>query len=107
MLAYLRARALSKGFLGGSRPWVALGVVVWTIRFFQWLGRRDTEIVYREALGPGQSVIIRHSATTESRRQRRKADRRARADAETRRRQAKVDRRAARRRRGEVPAGAA
>ena len=28
MLAYLRARALSKGFLGGSRFWIGLGFVV-------------------------------------------------------------------------------
>jgi hypothetical protein len=107
MLAYLRARALSKGFLGGSRFWIGLGFVVWTIRFFQWLGRRETEVVYREALGAGHSVTIRHSPEVESRRQRRKTEKQARLDQEALRKQAKRDKRAARRRGGAAPAEAA
>ena len=91
MLAYLRARALSKGLLGGRRFWIGLGFVVWTIRFFQWLGRRETEVVYRETLGAGHSVTVSHSTDTENRRQRRKADKQAKVG----RRQARADRRAA------------
>ena len=45
MLAYLRARAFSRGFLGGSQLWMAIGLIVWTVRLFQWLDaprdRRD------------------------------------------------------------------
>ena len=107
MLAYLRTRALSKGFLGGSRFWIGLGFVVWTIRFFQWLGRRETEVVYREALGAGKSVTISHSATTETRRQRRKTDKQAKVDQAALRKQAKRDRRAAKRGGGDAPAEAA
>ena len=70
MLAYLRARALSRGFLGGSRFWIVLGAVVWTIRFFQWLVRQETEVIYREPLGRGESVTIRHSDPLPTRKQR-------------------------------------
>jgi hypothetical protein len=107
MLSYLRTRAFSQGLLGGSRFWLGLGAIVWTIRFFQWLGRSETEIVYRAPLGRGESVVISQSAETLSRRQRKKAARRAQAEADALRRQAKIDRRAARRRRGGVAAGAA
>src|SRR5512143_972061 len=87
MLAYLRARAMSSGFLGGSRMWIGIGFVVWTIRFFQWLTRAETEAIYREPLGPGQSVIIRQGPRPPSRRQRKKLAKQARRDA----RQAKAD----------------
>jgi hypothetical protein len=87
MLGYLRARAMSSGFLGGSRMWIGIGAVVWTIKFFQWLVRAETEVIYREPLGAGQSVTIRHAEPPPRRRQRKKLARRAKADA----RQAKVD----------------
>jgi hypothetical protein len=73
MLSYLRARALSRGLFGGSRFWIALGAVVWTVRFCQWLVRPETEVIYREPLGKGQSVVIRHSDPVPSKRQRKKA----------------------------------
>jgi len=72
MLAYLRAKALSAGFLGGSRFWIGLGAIVWTIRLCQWLVRPDTEVIYREKLGTGKSVIIRHNDPAPKKRQRKK-----------------------------------
>ncbi len=77
MLAYLRAKALSRGFLGGSQVWLAVGAVVWTIRFFQWLTRPETAVIYRDRLGAGQSVVITHQPPLPSRRQRRKQARSA------------------------------
>ena len=75
MLAYLRAKALSRGFLGGSQVWLAIGAVVWTLRFFQWLTRPETGVVYRDRLGPGQSVLIVHHDPLPTRRQRRRTAR--------------------------------
>jgi hypothetical protein len=92
MLAYLRARATSSGFLGGSRMWIGIGFVVWTIRFFQWLTRAETEVIYRERLGAGQSVIIRQGHPPPNRRQRKKLAKQAKRDA----RQAKADAKQAR-----------
>jgi hypothetical protein len=77
MLAYLRAKALSRGFLGGSQLWLAIGAVVWTIRFFQWLTRPETAVIYRDRLGPGQSVVITHREPLPNRRQRKRAARSA------------------------------
>jgi hypothetical protein len=96
MLSYLRARAVSAGFLGGSRFWIGLGAIVWTIRFCQWLVRPETEVIYREKLGSGQSVTIRHNDPLPSKRKRKKAAKRAEADAKAARKQARRDRRAAR-----------
>ena len=77
MLAYLRARALSRGFLGGSRFWIGLGAVVWTIRLCQWLVRPETEVIYREPLGRGESVVIRHADPLPTRKQRKQAKKQA------------------------------
>ncbi|HVN51998.1 MAG TPA: hypothetical protein VMT43_11220 [Acidimicrobiales bacterium] len=75
MLAYLRARAFSRGFLGGSQLWMAIGLVVWTIRLFQWLTRPEVDVVYRDRIAPGQAIQIRHLAPPPTGRQRRRAKR--------------------------------
>jgi len=77
MLAYLRAKALSRGFLGGSQIWLAIGAVVWTIRFFQWLTRPETAVIYRDRLGPGQAVVITHLEPPPKRREQKKSARSA------------------------------
>lgn len=81
MLAYLRARATSRGFLGGSRMWIGIGFVVWTIKFFQWLTRAETEVIYRDRLGAGQSVTIHHGQAPPTKRQRKKTAQQLKADA--------------------------
>jgi hypothetical protein len=77
MLAYLRAKALSRGLLGGSQLWLVIGFVVWTVRFFQWLTRPDTAVIYRDRLAPGQSIVITHGPRRPTRRERRRAKRTA------------------------------
>jgi hypothetical protein len=77
MLAYLRAKAFSRGFLGGSQLWMAIGLIVWTVRLFQWLTRPETNVIYRDRLGTGQIIQIRHLDPPPSRRQRRRAKRSA------------------------------
>jgi hypothetical protein len=79
MLAYLRAKAMSRGFLGGSQLWMAIGVVVWTLRFFQWLTRPETAVIYRDRLNPGQSVVITHREPLPSKRQRKRQAKQAKA----------------------------
>ncbi len=80
MLGYLRARATSSGFLGGSRMWIGIGFVVWTIKFFQWLTRAETEVIYRDRLGTGQSVTIHHGHAPPSKRERKKTAKQVKAD---------------------------
>jgi hypothetical protein len=72
MLAFLRTRALNRGLLGGSTTWILIGGAVWTIRLFQVLTR--SEIEFRDQLGPGQTILIRHvPPAPKGRRARRKA----------------------------------
>jgi hypothetical protein len=97
MLAYLRARAMSSGFLGGSRMWIGIGFVVWTIKFFQWLVRAETEVIYREPLGRGQSVTIHHGHAPPTRRERKKAAKQLKAAAHRSQKDAKVSKRQAQR----------
>jgi hypothetical protein len=78
MLAYLRARALSRGFLGGSQVWMWIGLAVWTIRLFQWLNRPEASVIYRDRLGPGQVVQIIHHEPGPTKRQARRAKRASR-----------------------------
>ncbi|MGZ4710320.1 MAG: hypothetical protein ACXWBN_16415 [Acidimicrobiales bacterium] len=81
MLGYLRARAMSSGFLGCSRMWIGIGFIVWTIKFFQWLVRAETEVIYREPLGVGQSVTIHHGHAPPSKRQRKMTAKQLKAEA--------------------------
>ena len=97
MLAYLRARATSSGFLGGSRMWIGIGVVVWTIKFFQWLTRAETEVIYREPLARGQSVTIHHGHAPPTRRQRKKDAKRLKGDLHRSKKDAKSTKRQVRR----------
>jgi hypothetical protein len=76
MLAFLRARALNRGLLGGSTAWILIGGAVWTIRLFQILSR--SEVVYRDVLQPGESIVISHApGRPKGRRARRRARRSA------------------------------
>jgi hypothetical protein len=75
MFSYLRTRAFSQGLIGGSRTWLTIGMVLWVIRFFQWLDRPETAVIYRDRLGLHQSVVITHLDAPPTRRQRRKATR--------------------------------
>jgi hypothetical protein len=97
MLAYLRARAMSSGFLGGSRMWVGIGFVVWSIKFFQWLTRAETQIIYRENLARGQSVTIHHGHAPPTRRQRKKEAKRLKGDVHRSKKDAKSAKRQAKR----------
>jgi len=46
--------------LGGSRGWLALGVVAGGLRLLRNLAKREEDVVYQEKLLPGESLVIRH-----------------------------------------------
>jgi hypothetical protein len=57
---YLRAIALRRGLLGGNRFWFTYVVISVAYRVLKrWLGRTE-KVLYREALGPGQTLVIAH-----------------------------------------------
>ena len=60
---YLRVNALRRGVLGGSRPWLAILVLGLIGRGLGKVSKRgEAPIAFREALEPGQSLLITHLA---------------------------------------------
>jgi hypothetical protein len=58
MLRYLRQRAVAEGFLGESKVWFRIGVVVWSIHLLKRLSSRGARTVYEAELEPGQTLVI-------------------------------------------------
>ena len=46
--------------IGGSRGWLAVGVVAGGLRMLRKMAKREPDVVYLEELHPGQSVVIQH-----------------------------------------------
>ena len=58
MLKRLSTLAISRGLLGGSKPWLVIGGGVALLRFFQWAGRDTEDTVFCEELQPGETLVI-------------------------------------------------
>jgi hypothetical protein len=72
----LRRNALYKGFLGGSRGWMAVGIVLWGSKLMKKSFGRTPQYLSTERLEPGQAVRI--EAIPPLSRSERRAARRAR-----------------------------
>ncbi len=46
--------------IGGSRAWLALGVTAGGLQLLRRAAKREPEVVYREELPPGQSLVVQH-----------------------------------------------
>lgn len=57
-LAKMRERGLQEGLLGGSRPWMVVGAVTWTMRLIYLASHRRPMVVYRGKLGKGESLTV-------------------------------------------------
>ena len=55
---YLRQRAITQGFLGESRFWYVLGVVLWSVHLINRLVSKRQTLVYEAELEPGQTLVI-------------------------------------------------
>jgi hypothetical protein len=58
MLRFLRQRAITEGFLGESKFWFNLGLVVWSLHIVRRLSSRGPRTVYEAELEPGQTLVI-------------------------------------------------
>ncbi|HEY0517985.1 MAG TPA: hypothetical protein VGC84_00720 [Ilumatobacteraceae bacterium] len=74
-MAALRRSALTKGLLGGSRGWMAIGAAVWGPRLMKKALGRNEVVVAREVLKPGQALYL-EALEPPTRAQRRAARRR-------------------------------
>ena len=59
MLRTLIRRGLRKGILEGSRPWMAVGVAAGLLAVVRRVTAEPPETVWRQALEPGESLLIR------------------------------------------------
>ena len=51
---------VTKGFMGGSRPWLIIGGVALGLRVLRRIAGSDPVTVYSEKLQPGETVVIAH-----------------------------------------------
>ena len=58
MLRFLRQRAITEGFLGESKFWFNVGLVVWSIHIVRRLSSRGPRTVYEAELEPGETLVI-------------------------------------------------
>jgi hypothetical protein len=58
VLQYLRRRAMTAGFLGDSKLWFRIGVVVWSVHLLKRLAGNKPKTVYEAELEPGQTIIV-------------------------------------------------
>jgi hypothetical protein len=58
VLRFLRQRAITEGFLGESRFWFNVGLVVWSLHIVRRLTSRGPRTVYEAELEPGETLVI-------------------------------------------------
>lgn len=56
--ARLRRNAVRKGFLGGRRPWLVIGVLTYGWRFMRRVMRPPASSTATEMLKPGEAVVV-------------------------------------------------
>ena len=59
MLRQLRRASFDRGLLGGSRWWVAVGVLLWAARGLRLATRRQGGVAWRGVLAEGETISIR------------------------------------------------
>jgi hypothetical protein len=65
MLRLLTRNGLRRGLLGGSRPWLLIGVAAGGLRLLGRITSNDEKVVFREELAPGTSLVISHGTEEE------------------------------------------
>lgn len=54
----LMTKAVTSGFLGGSRFWTMVGTLGLAMKVLEKLTRDEPEVVYCERLSPGETLLI-------------------------------------------------
>jgi len=58
MFKYLRRRSMAAGFLGESKLWFRIGIVVWSLHLLKRLAGKQPKTVFEAELEPGQTLVI-------------------------------------------------
>jgi hypothetical protein len=72
LLDPLRSNAISKGVFGNSRFWLVVGGLAWLVRAYSWARRPVETTIFREAIEPGQTLVISASGPPPTRREHRR-----------------------------------
>ncbi len=59
-MGFVLRTALRRGVMGGSSFWTVVATLAVARRLLRKLTRSEPEVVYREALRPGESLVISH-----------------------------------------------
>lgn len=59
MLRQLRRASFDRGLLGGSRPWIVVGALLWAARGLRIATRRQGGVVWRGVLAEGETITVR------------------------------------------------
>jgi hypothetical protein len=59
LLRTLARHAFRKGTQGGERAWLALAILSWFVARTREKSKEEPPALYREMLGPGESITIR------------------------------------------------
>jgi hypothetical protein len=57
-MGFLLRRGLTKGLLGGSRPWLVVWLVLFGLKILRRIAGSKPEVVYSEVLGEGETLVI-------------------------------------------------
>jgi hypothetical protein len=69
LLDPLRSNAINKGIFGNSRFWLVVGGAAWLVRAYSWAKRPQESTIFREAIEPGQTLVITSSGPAPTRRE--------------------------------------
>ena len=58
--SFLLRQGWRRGIQGGSRPWLIAGAAALALTALQRLAGKEEDVVYREELQPGESIVIEH-----------------------------------------------
>ncbi len=64
MLRTLFRIGVTRGLLGGSRPWLIVGALAGGLRLVGRMAAREPDVVYSEKLEPGRRLVISHLTET-------------------------------------------
>jgi len=60
MLRSLTRLGITRGLLGGSRGWLAVGTAAVSLRLLAKMATKEAKVVFCEDLAPGESLVITH-----------------------------------------------
>ena len=62
LLPTARRKAITEGVFGGNKRWLVLGSLAWALRAYQYAVARETAVVYKAELKPGETLVLARQA---------------------------------------------